>query len=80
MMTRRLFACAASLSGLSAGTPDRTGGIRLIRLPEDGIQPQVAVDDRGTLHVVYYKGDAHHGDLLYVRSSDFGATFSAACR
>jgi len=74
MMTRRqvLLACAASAY---AGTRDP---IRTARIPDNGIQPQVAIDDRGTLHLVYYTGDAHHGDLLYVKSTDGGTTFSRA--
>ena len=41
---------------------------------------QVVVEDRGILHLVYYAGDAHQGNLFYVRSPDGGATFSPAIR
>ncbi len=51
--------------------------IRLRRVPRGGIQPQVALDDKGVLHLVYLTGDPYHGDLLYTRSKDGGATFSA---
>jgi hypothetical protein len=47
-----------------------------LRVPDDGLQPQVAVDDGGTVHLVYFRGEAAHGDLLYVRSTDGGAPFS----
>ena len=47
-------------------------------MPNGGIQPQVAVDERGVLHLLYYGGQAHQGDLYYTRSSNFGATFSPA--
>src|SRR5258708_1027516 len=83
MMARRqaLLTCAASVSGLSA---EKTSGgakrIRLLRAPEGGLQPQMAIDERGLLHLVYYTGDAHQGDLFYVRSSNFGANFSPALR
>jgi|SRR5579871_2950373 len=51
--------------------------VALLRVPGGGIQPQVRIDAGGTLHMVYYKGDAGHGDIDYVRSRDGGMTFSA---
>src|SRR5258708_7576391 len=83
MMTRRqaLLTCAASLSGLSAEKPSSVAErIRLLRMPEGGLQPQMAIDERGILHLVYYTGDAQAGDLFYVRSSNFRASFSPALR
>jgi hypothetical protein len=52
--------------------------VTLRRVPGGGIQPQVAVDASGTMHLVYFKGDAGHGDLYYVRFRDGG--FSAPLR
>jgi hypothetical protein len=43
-------------------TADR---VHLIRLPAGAIQPEVAIDSRGRIHAIYFKGDAAHGDLLY---------------
>ena len=54
--------------------------VQTLHMPDGSIQPQVAVDSRGTLHLLYYRGDAGHGDVFYVRSSDGGATFSAPIR
>ena len=51
--------------------------VRIVRVPNGGIQPQIAMDAAGVLHMVYFRGPAAHGDLYYVRSSDGGATFSA---
>src|SRR5882724_7092599 len=81
MMTRRqvTLACAAALAGFGA-EKESSGRIRFHRVPDGGIQPQVAIDERGILHLVYYTGDAHHGDLLYVHSNDFGASFSPSLR
>src|SRR5262245_31650524 len=78
MMTRRqaLLAVGATLS--FAADKDTHDRIRLYRIPNGGIQPQVALDEKGTLHLVYYTGDAHHGDLFYARSQDGGASFSSA--
>lgn len=80
-MTRRKAALAlgATLTSFAAdkGTPGR---IRFYRVPNGGIQPQVALDARGTLHLVYYTGETHHGDLFYARSNDGGASFSSPLR
>ncbi len=65
MMTRRRAALAlgAGLASFAAGK-DTQGCIRTYRIPSGGIQPQAALDASGTLHLVYYNGDAHHGDLF----------------
>ncbi len=41
--------------------------VTVLTVPNDGIQPQVLTDAKGTLHLIYYKGDAGAGDLFYVR-------------
>lgn len=50
--------------------------VQLVRVPNGGIQPQIAVEPDGTIDVVYFRGDAAHGDLFFVRSRD-GVHFSA---
>lgn len=51
-------------------------GVTQRRVPDGGIQPQVAVDEHGTVHLVYFHGDAANGNVWYVRSTDGGSTFS----
>lgn len=46
------------------------------RVPQQGIQPQAAVDDQGTMHLIYFRGAAAGGDLFYTRSADGGTTFA----
>ena len=41
-----------------------------LRVPNHGIQPQVAVDAEGTVHLLYFKGDPGAGDVFYARSKD----------
>jgi hypothetical protein len=53
------FACA--------GDPSQPG-VWLIRTPDQGVYPRAAVDGSGTLHLIYFKGDARGGDVFYVRS------------
>jgi hypothetical protein len=56
------------------------GPLRLIRVPNGGIQPHVALDAQGTVHLIYFKGNAGGGDVYYVRSTDEGATFCEPIR
>src|SRR4030088_2976135 len=42
----------------------------VLRVPDHGIQPQVAVDAKGVVHLLYYKGEAGGGDIFYARSED----------
>lgn len=50
--------------------------MQLLRVPDGGIQPQAAVDARGVVHLIYFKGEAKAGDLFYVRQEPGQATFS----
>lgn len=46
------------------------------RVPDGGIQPQVAVDEAGAVHHIYFRGVPAHGDVFYIRSTDGGRSFS----
>jgi hypothetical protein len=63
----------------AAEKPASAAKVDLLRVPDGGIQPQVAVDGKGVVHLVYYKGPAGGGDLFYVHSAD-GRTFSQPLR
>ena len=54
--------------------------VMLSRVPGGGVQPEVVLDDQDVLHMVYFAGEAGGGDLFYVRSADFGATFTEPIR
>ena len=54
--------------------------VRLVKTPNGGIQPQALVDSKGTLHLIYFKGDPAAGDLFYVRRVAKEARFSAPIR
>lgn len=56
-----------------------TPKVELKRVPNGGIQPQVAVDRNGTVHLVYFAGDPSQGDLFYAQSKD-GEHFSDPMR
>src|SRR6266852_3454429 len=61
-------ALSASLL-LAANTEVRADApqVRLLRTPDDGIQPQAAVDSKGVVHLIYFKGDPKGGDIFYAR-------------
>ena len=81
MLRRMLISLIAllALSGclLAAG---QDPAVELLRVPQSGVQPQAAVDERGTLHLIYLRGDAAAADVQYVRSTDGGQTFSEPLR
>ncbi|MGI8469894.1 MAG: sialidase family protein, partial [Pyrinomonadaceae bacterium] len=52
----------------------------LLRAPDGGIQPQAAVDSKGIVHLIYYKGDAQAGDVFYVRLDGAGKSLAAPIR
>jgi hypothetical protein len=54
--------------------------VTLVRVPHGGIQPETTVDSAGTLHLLYFAGEPGSGDLFYIRSTDYGATFSTPVR
>jgi hypothetical protein len=70
-----LLVFALCLAAQSYSTP----AVELVRVPDGGIQPQTAVDQQGTVHLVYFKGDPAAGDLFYARSTD-GKKFSTPIR
>src|SRR5579864_4015668 len=70
-----LALCASEVQ--QAAELDHGRKVALVRVPDAGIQPQVAVDETGVVHLIYFKGDPGKGDLYYVRSRDGGTTFSA---
>lgn len=80
-MTKRLFVRALCLlvSPLFAAPPPGTGPaspvVTTLRVPNGGIQPQVVERD-GVVHLIYFSGEAEKGNIFYVRSRDYGQTFS----
>jgi len=54
--------------------------VALLKTPDGGIQPQAALDSKGVLHLIYYKGKPMAGDVFYVRRKPDEAAFSAPLR
>jgi hypothetical protein len=54
--------------------------VEVVRPPSGGIQPQAATDSRGTIHLLYFTGEAGGGDLHYTRREAGAAQWSAPLR
>jgi len=59
--------------GLAAAESER---VKLVRTPEGGIQPQAAMDNRGVVHLIYFKGESGGGDIFYARQEPGHESFS----
>jgi hypothetical protein len=67
-----LLSCIPCLR-LSAAEPEK---VKVIRTPDDGIQPYAAVDTQKVVHLIYYKGETGNGDIFYARQEPGQETFS----
>src|SRR5437870_12224702 len=83
MQTRnnlRVLLCAALSASLLLAANTQVQGettqVRLLRTPDNGIQPQAAVDTKGVVHLIYFKGDPKAGDIFYVRREPGQEQFS----
>ena len=52
----------------------------VVRTPDGGIQPQAAVDSRGVVHLVFFRGEPLHGDVFYARFDREAGHFSLPVR
>jgi hypothetical protein len=77
---RGLAVLLLTAAGATAQQKMPPGLVRMERCPNEGLQPQVTVDEKGVVHLVYLEGDVQAGDLAYVRSEDEGETWSEPLR
>jgi len=75
---RNGLACVAFLA--TAVATSAADQVAVVRVPEGGMKPSLAFDERGTLHLAYFKGKPDGGDIFYVTSTDGGASFSSGQR
>ncbi|MCG3178662.1 MAG: hypothetical protein BIFFINMI_00990 [Phycisphaerae bacterium] len=54
--------------------------VQTLRTPDGGIQPRAAMDERGVLHLIYFKGDPAAGDIFYVHTEPGGREFTKPVR
>jgi hypothetical protein len=81
MLNRRTMVFGSLLLASAMAEPhagaEEAGAVTLMPTPNGGIQPQAAVDSRGVVHLIYYKGDPKAGDLFYASMKSGGKQFSA---
>lgn len=73
----------SSLIGLIAfvaATSSALAEVRVERLPESGLQPRVQVAADGTVHMIYFRGEAGAGDIYYVHRTKEKTEFSKPVR
>jgi hypothetical protein len=74
-------AIALSLTATHGYSPQPSAPrVEVVTVPDGGIQPQAIVDARGTIHLIYFKGEPGNGDLFYVRRQTGDAAFSPPLR
>jgi hypothetical protein len=66
------FAFTVACLTLGASLHAESDKVKLVRVPDGGIQPQAVVDAKGVVHLVYFKGEAKADDLFYVRQGPEG--------
>jgi hypothetical protein len=69
------FVIFVSVSAVRAERP-----VSVHRLPPGAVQPQLAVDASGVVHLIYLAGDPGQADIFYIRSTDYGKTWSTPLR
>jgi hypothetical protein len=65
---------------LAAGPDEGPGRVELLKTPDGGIQPQAVIDAKGTVHLVYFRGDPSAGDLSYTRLEPGKGGFASPIR
>jgi hypothetical protein len=80
---RSAFLLGAVLLGcgaLSAQEKEKPAPAKVMRVPDGGKDPQVAVAADGTVHLVFWKGDDKGGDLFHASRAADAAEFGKAVR
>lgn len=77
-LVRLLFCIAIAFFASPATGPIQAEreSVKLLRVPQGGLQPQAMIDGRGVLHLVYFLGEPQGGNLYYVRRVAGKDTFS----
>jgi hypothetical protein len=78
MISRRSF--FASYAGVALAKGSETTDVVLLKVPDGGLQPQAAVDSKGTIHLIYLYGDPAAADIGYVRKGPGDMQFSEPIR
>src|SRR5690349_1887305 len=75
-----LVMLASVALGASGAFEAAAAEVKVLATPDGGIQRQAAIDDRGVIHLVFFKGDPAGGDLSYSRLEPGSERFSPPVR
>ena len=75
-----LFSLSADNARIASAGLDQDKKVNVVRAPNNGLQPQAAMDERGALHLIYFAGEPSAGNVFYVRRAPGKAEFSAPLR
>ncbi|OAI54350.1 hypothetical protein AYO44_03515 [Planctomycetaceae bacterium SCGC AG-212-F19] len=75
----RTFLAVATLIVIGASAV-HAAAPTIMRTPDRGIQPQAVIDAKGTIHLIYFKGDPGNGDIFYAKQAAGEQRFSAPIR
>jgi hypothetical protein len=76
-MLRSLCAAFVLINSVSAAELPK---VEVLRTPDSGLQPQVIVDDAGTIHLLTFQGEPGAGDLFYRTKTSNSDGFSQPIR
>ena len=74
------LSAACVLSIVVASARADAPGVTAMKTPNGGLQPEVVVDAKSVVHLVYLKGDPSASDVFYVRSNDGGTSWTDPVR
>jgi hypothetical protein len=82
LMLASLGAWACDLSAALTQADDGRDPVNtsVIGTPDGGIQPQAAIDDRGVIHLIYFRGEPASGDLFYTHREPDADRFATPVR
>jgi hypothetical protein len=78
-----VFSRRSFLAGLGATILARAGQpgkVTVIKTPDNGLQPEAAIDEAGVVHLIYLYGDPGAADIGYARRDPGAAAFSKPMR
>jgi hypothetical protein len=79
-MRRFLVPTLLTVLSLTSSAFAQDKQVTLVKTPGRGIQPQVVVDAKGSLHLLYYVGEPGGGNLMYVKKGAGQTAFSTPIR
>src|SRR5262245_62494282 len=78
--------CSIAVASVALLTPihsdsirPENGKVKLLRVPNGGLQPQAVMDENAVLHLIYLAGEPRGGDIFYLRR-ELGKDFSPRCQ